>query len=152
MDDLQQVKSYKYLNKFKHTHLANLNHEFHPLPDFLRLLFQACCSGNGGHCGDHSSSSSVLEMLQEDSHSGMGSAMSASTGSTSNDCNTSNSGTGHCKLMLHININTLIQKNTKHMQSVITLRKQLLTPDYWIESGQSGPLFFCCYLSSHFNP
>lgn len=51
-------------------------------------LQQACCSGN-------SSSSSVLEMLlQEDSHSGMGSAMSASTGSTSNDCNTSNSGTG----------------------------------------------------------
>ncbi|XP_073674041.1 period circadian protein homolog 2-like [Garra rufa] len=58
-------------------------------------LQQACCSGNGGHCGDHSSSSSVLEMLlQEDSHSGMGSAMSASTGSTSNDCNTFNSGTG----------------------------------------------------------
>ncbi|KAL1259991.1 hypothetical protein QQF64_007818 [Cirrhinus molitorella] len=58
-------------------------------------LQQACCSGNGGHCGDHSSSSSVLELLlQEDSHSGMGSAMSASTGSTSNDCNTFNSGTG----------------------------------------------------------
>ncbi|XP_016298246.1 period circadian protein homolog 2-like [Sinocyclocheilus anshuiensis] len=58
-------------------------------------LQQACCSGNGGHCGDHSSSSSVLDMLlQEDSHSGMGAAMSASTGSTSNDCNTSNSGTG----------------------------------------------------------
>ncbi|XP_048016062.1 LOW QUALITY PROTEIN: period circadian protein homolog 2-like [Megalobrama amblycephala] len=56
---------------------------------------QACCSGNGGPCGDHSSSSSVLELLlQEDSHSGTGSAMSASTGSTSNDCNTSNSGTG----------------------------------------------------------
>lgn len=58
-------------------------------------LQQACCSGNGGPCGDHSSSSSVLELLlQEDSHSGTGSAMSASTGSTSNDCNTSNSGTG----------------------------------------------------------
>ncbi|XP_067306160.1 period circadian protein homolog 2-like isoform X2 [Pseudorasbora parva] len=55
-------------------------------------LQQACCSGNIGPCGDHSSSSSVLEMLlQEDSHSGTGSAMSASTGSTSNDCN---SGTG----------------------------------------------------------
>ncbi len=108
MDDLQQVKSYKYLNKFKHTHLAHLNHEF---SDFLRLLFQACCSGNGGQCGDHSSSSSVLEiLLQEDSHFGMGSAISASTGSASNGCNTSNSGTGHCKLMLYININTLIQK------------------------------------------
>ncbi|XP_043115082.1 period circadian protein homolog 2-like isoform X2 [Puntigrus tetrazona] len=58
-------------------------------------LQQACCSGNGDLCGDHSSSSSVLDLLlQEDSHSGMGSAMSASTGSTSNDCNTSNSGTG----------------------------------------------------------
>ncbi|XP_050985058.1 period circadian protein homolog 2 isoform X1 [Labeo rohita] len=58
-------------------------------------LQQACCSGNGGHCGDHSSSSSVLELLlQEDSHSAMGSATSASTGSTSNDCNTFNSGTG----------------------------------------------------------
>lgn len=34
MDDLQQVKSYKYLKKFKHTHLAHWNHEFHPLPDF----------------------------------------------------------------------------------------------------------------------
>ncbi len=81
MDDLQQVKSYKYLNKFKLTHLAHLNHEFHLLPDFLRLHFQACWSGNGGHCGDHSSSSSVLEiLLQEDSHFGMGSAISASTG------------------------------------------------------------------------
>ncbi|CAM4556838.1 unnamed protein product [Leuciscus chuanchicus] len=58
-------------------------------------LQQACCSGNSGPCGDHSSSSSVLELLlQEDSHSGTGSAMSASTGSISNDCNTSNSGTG----------------------------------------------------------
>ncbi|XP_057207571.1 period circadian protein homolog 2-like [Triplophysa rosa] len=55
-------------------------------PDDLQ---QACCSG------DHSSSSSVLELLlQEDSHSGTGSATSASTGFTSNDCNMSNSGTG----------------------------------------------------------
>lgn len=57
-------------------------------------LQQAFCLGNGGHCDDQSSSSSVLDLLlQEDSHSGMGSAMSAFTGSTSNDCNT-NSGTG----------------------------------------------------------
>uniref|UniRef100_A0A9J8CIN2 Period circadian protein homolog 2 n=1 Tax=Cyprinus carpio carpio TaxID=630221 RepID=A0A9J8CIN2_CYPCA len=56
-------------------------------------LQQAFCLGNGGHCDDQSSSSSVLDLLlQEDSHSGMGSAMSAFTGSTSNDCNT-NSGT-----------------------------------------------------------
>ncbi|XP_056612690.1 period circadian protein homolog 2-like isoform X2 [Triplophysa dalaica] len=58
-------------------------------------LLQACRSGDGLHCGDHSSSSSVLELLlQEDSHSGTDSAISASTGFTSNDCNTSNSGTG----------------------------------------------------------
>ncbi|KAK7156922.1 hypothetical protein R3I94_006844 [Phoxinus phoxinus] len=58
-------------------------------------LQQACCLSNSGPCGDHSSSSSELELLlQEDSHSGTGSAMSASTGSISNDCNTSNSGTG----------------------------------------------------------
>uniref|UniRef100_A0A8C2EN45 Period circadian protein homolog 2 n=1 Tax=Cyprinus carpio TaxID=7962 RepID=A0A8C2EN45_CYPCA len=57
-------------------------------------LQQAFCLGNGGHCDDQSSSSSMLDLLlQEDSHSGMGSAMSAFTGSTSNDCNT-NSGTG----------------------------------------------------------
>uniref|UniRef100_A0A8C2HHT7 Period circadian protein homolog 2 n=1 Tax=Cyprinus carpio TaxID=7962 RepID=A0A8C2HHT7_CYPCA len=56
-------------------------------------LQQAFCLGNGGHCDDQSSSSSMLDLLlQEDSHSGMGSAMSAFTGSTSNDCNT-NSGT-----------------------------------------------------------
>ncbi|XP_077063710.1 period circadian protein homolog 2-like isoform X2 [Siphateles boraxobius] len=58
-------------------------------------LQQACCSGNAGPGGDHSSSSSVLELLlQKDSHSGTSSAMSASTGSIYNDCNTSNSGTG----------------------------------------------------------
>ncbi|XP_051521587.1 period circadian protein homolog 2-like isoform X2 [Myxocyprinus asiaticus] len=61
-------------------------------PDDLQQTF---CSGDGGQYSDHSSSSSVLELLlQEDSHSGTDSATSASTGSTSNDCNTSNSGTG----------------------------------------------------------
>ncbi|XP_056329013.1 period circadian protein homolog 2-like [Danio aesculapii] len=58
-------------------------------------LTQACCLSKGSNSGDHSSSSSVLELLlQEDSHSGTGSAMSASTGSASNDCNTTKSGTG----------------------------------------------------------
>ncbi|XP_072525591.1 period circadian protein homolog 2-like [Salminus brasiliensis] len=43
----------------------------------------------------HSSSSDLMDLLmQEDSHSGTGSATSASTGSASNGCNTSNSGTG----------------------------------------------------------
>lgn len=132
MDDLQQVKSYKHMNILEHTLFANHElKELHPLPDFLRLLFQACCSGNGGPCGDHSSSSSVLELLlQEDSHSGTGSAMSASTGSTSNDCNTSNSGTGHCKLKLHIQLFNYL-KNTTHMQAVIHYIKGIIN---------SGPL------------
>ncbi|XP_051534461.1 period circadian protein homolog 2-like isoform X2 [Myxocyprinus asiaticus] len=61
-------------------------------PDHMQ---QTCCSADSSHSGDQSSSSSVLKLLlQEDSHSGTGSATSASTGSTSNDCNTSNSGTG----------------------------------------------------------
>lgn len=87
-DDLQQVKDYTPVK------CGICQTWFWPLIFFL-LLFQACCSGDGGHCGDHSSSSSVLELLlQEDSHSGTGSATSASTGFTSNDCNTSNSGRG----------------------------------------------------------
>ncbi|XP_039510140.1 period circadian protein homolog 2-like isoform X2 [Pimephales promelas] len=80
-------------------------------------LQQVCCSGSGCPCGDHSSSSSVLELfLQEDSHSGTGSAMSASTGSISNDCNSSISGTGskyilqepECKLAASIDDNCVM--------------------------------------------
>lgn len=87
-DGLLQVKNYTTVKRGMCRTL------FWPLI-FLWLLFQACRSGDGLHCGDHSSSSSVLELLlQEDSHSGTDSAISASTGFTSNDCNTSNSGTG----------------------------------------------------------
>ncbi|XP_066507986.1 period circadian protein homolog 2-like isoform X2 [Hoplias malabaricus] len=51
--------------------------------------------GDGGPSDIHSSSSDLMELLmQEDSHSGTGSATSASTGSASNCCNTYNSGTG----------------------------------------------------------
>uniref|UniRef100_A0A8B9K3Q5 Period circadian protein homolog 2 n=1 Tax=Astyanax mexicanus TaxID=7994 RepID=A0A8B9K3Q5_ASTMX len=50
----------------------------------------SCCQSDG-----HSSSSDLMELLKhEDSRSGTGSATSASTGSASNGCNTSNSGTG----------------------------------------------------------
>jgi len=91
-DDLQQVKGLHTMNYSLANHGID---ELHPFPDFFGLLFQVCCSGSGCPCGDHSSSSSVLELfLQEDSHSGTGSAMSASTGSISNDCNSSISGTG----------------------------------------------------------
>lgn len=64
-------------------------------PDDLQ---QVCCLADGGHCGDHSSSSSVLELLlQEDSYSGTGSATSTFTGFTSNDCNTSSTGSNTSK-------------------------------------------------------
>uniref|UniRef100_A0AAR2JUT5 Period circadian protein homolog 2 n=1 Tax=Pygocentrus nattereri TaxID=42514 RepID=A0AAR2JUT5_PYGNA len=52
---------------------------------------QSCRLGDGSRSDGHSSSSDLMELLmQEDS----GSATSASTGSASNGCNTSNSGTG----------------------------------------------------------
>uniref|UniRef100_A0AAR2JH89 Period circadian protein homolog 2 n=1 Tax=Pygocentrus nattereri TaxID=42514 RepID=A0AAR2JH89_PYGNA len=52
----------------------------------------SCRLGDGSRSDGHSSSSDLMELLmQEDS----GSATSASTGSASNGCNTSNSGTGH---------------------------------------------------------
>ncbi|XP_030634610.1 period circadian protein homolog 2 [Chanos chanos] len=57
-------------------------------------LQQVCCQGDGGHSDGHSSSSDLLDLLPEDSHSGTGSATSASTGSASNGCHTSPSGAG----------------------------------------------------------
>ncbi|KAI4879914.1 hypothetical protein NFI96_003644 [Prochilodus magdalenae] len=56
---------------------------------------QPCCLGDEGQSDSHTSSSNLIDLLmQEDSRSGTGSATSASTGSASNGCNTSNSGTG----------------------------------------------------------